>query len=697
MKRKVILLLIAISTFFVASAQDRGEQVLVFRNTGEINLFYSNQLDSIVLSKYDADSILHEDNVSQVFYDADTTMVIPISEIDSVAFGSRNEIKLYDGVRIIDDDDFEYIIRCEGNTIYYKNSSPSGILPKVGERIYSEGCEGLMSGGVAAKVESVVSNGTEIVVVLSPVDIQEIFERLFYAGDIKEMPENVRKLIRKGAPKTLSIGVNIDAESYGSISANGSMTFNGSAIVDIFRHYYKVDASLDFDIDFGMTLSADECSSLNLEKKVLSVDLPTIYGVIKPTISLSGFLDLDADLSFKYNLTKHYSRRVIWERNNGVNTWQFPNDQDSDDGNTTAQTDLTLNGSVFFGPEVTLDFHVIGDFVGARAKIKAGPEISGEISMGMLQDLQTYEPTAYGKADLDANMKLSAETFLLNKERWIWGDEVETKLLSFEYKWLEHKLHLFPEFSQTRSVSAVSKEAAQTKVISNTTKSDTDIERAVEVGFQIVDTNENVLDSIFVDSLQAHTEEVRGFQSEMTVAKNTDTNDLFVRPVFHYAGYTIPFDKVGVKDDIQIQPVVFAMTKQETRILSGYPYTGSVKKDSTLYTQGPFQQFYKRDTVFVKESNPSVVVNSIDKEKLIGTWVEDVESDQMTLTFNADDTAVLNGHNGTYRVNYPQTGEVCIFMNDDEYFIYSIQSLTETALVIFDKDTRKNHTLYKQY
>lgn len=695
--KRIALILITISTFLIANAQDRGEQVLVFRNTGEINLFYSNQLDSIVLSKYDADSILYEDNVSQVFYNADTTMLIPISEIDSVAFGSRNEMKLYDGVRVIDDDDFEYIIRCEGNTIYYKSSSPSGILPKVGERIYSEGCEGLMSGGVSAKVESVVSNGSEIAVVLSAVDIQEIFEKFFYAGDIKEMPERVKKLIRKGDPRTISLGVKIDAESHGNVSANGSLTFDGSAIVDVFRHYYKVNASLDFDIDFGMTLSADEGSSLNLKKEVLSVDLPTIYGVIKPTISLSGFLDLNADLSFNYNLTKHYTRRVIWERNNGVNTWQFPNDKDSGDGNTTANTDLTLNGAVFLGPEVTLDFHVIGDFVGARAKIKAGPEFSGEISMGMLQDLQTYEPTAYGKADLTANMKLSAETFLLNKEGWIWGNEVETKLLSFEHKWWEHKLHLFPEFKQTRSVAAVSKEAAQTKVISNTTKSNTDIERAVEVGFQILDKNENVIDSVFVDSLQAHTNAVRGFQSEMSVAKNANTDDLFVRPVFHYAGYTIPFDKVGVKDDIQIQPMVFAMTRQGVRILSGYPYIGSVIKDSTLYTQGPFQQFYKRDTVFVKESNHSVVVNSIDKEKLIGTWVEDVESNQMTLTFNADDTAVLNGHNGTYRVNYPQTGEVCIFMNDDEYFIYSVQSLTETALVIFDKDTRKNHTLFKQY
>ena len=54
MKQAILTLLLTVLGFANVAAQTDGEQVLVFRNTGDINLFYSSEIDSIVVSDYDA-------------------------------------------------------------------------------------------------------------------------------------------------------------------------------------------------------------------------------------------------------------------------------------------------------------------------------------------------------------------------------------------------------------------------------------------------------------------------------------------------------------------------------------------------------------------------------------------------------------------------------------------------------------------
>ena len=78
MKKLLILLLLLIALLPIQAQTERGEQVLVFRSTGEVNLFFSEQLDSIVYSRLDTDSVEHENIVSQIFYSPDTAIVIPL-------------------------------------------------------------------------------------------------------------------------------------------------------------------------------------------------------------------------------------------------------------------------------------------------------------------------------------------------------------------------------------------------------------------------------------------------------------------------------------------------------------------------------------------------------------------------------------------------------------------------------------------
>lgn len=121
MKKNLILLFFFLGLLPLSAQTDKGEQVLVFRNTGEVNLFFSSQLDSIGISRFDASGKEHDNCVSQIFYSQDTVMVVPISEIDSVAFGARNETVFNKDVHILNEADLLWITNYNGEDIYYKS------------------------------------------------------------------------------------------------------------------------------------------------------------------------------------------------------------------------------------------------------------------------------------------------------------------------------------------------------------------------------------------------------------------------------------------------------------------------------------------------------------------------------------------------------------------------------------------------
>ena len=158
--------------------------MLVFRNTGEVNLFFSEQLDSIVYSRLDTSNIKHEDIVSQIFYSPDTAIIIPINEIDSVAFGSRNETVFKKEVRQLNDVDCQWIIRYDGTNIFYKLSTPSNILPNKGYILFYGERNEIFPNGLAVKVNNVTRTDDAYAINVTEVEFKDIFDRLFFAGSV---------------------------------------------------------------------------------------------------------------------------------------------------------------------------------------------------------------------------------------------------------------------------------------------------------------------------------------------------------------------------------------------------------------------------------------------------------------------------------------------------------------------------------
>lgn len=711
--KRMLFLICAVAATVALHAQSDEEQVLVFRHSGEVNLFYASRLDSITLSVYDADSVLHDGVVSQVFHSQDTTMFVPIAEIDSVAFGSRNAIEMHPGVKeLTAETDLPWILRFDGESIFYRLNTPANILPQVGERLFyglddSDPETAVFPYGLTAKATAVTTLSDEIRVDVEHVELNEIFSKLFYAGYLGQQKEVTVKPRRAHGEGNLGFG--IPMPEVGSIEVRGSCTVDGPITFNPLARRIAFDLEAVFSFGLDVKLEAEENTEVNYE----SFDghyktIATLYKVLNVGLAAGAFADLNASLTLDLGLERNFHRRVKYDRKGNDVKWEFPDVPAEEQTTDKTGVDLTLDGSIFFGPVVGLEVATIGELLGARAKLKVGPKYEGKVSMGFVKEAQKYNPEVYGSATLEACNRVALEGYIINRHNLVWGEVDEHKILDCSFDMNKHTIHLFPEFQQTRSVEAIRQTESEVTV---STVVDEEIPHELELGFLLEDEDGEVLDSVFVeDPILPDTTMVQGFEASFELPKRTDPDEhpLFVRPVFHYAGCTIPYKNVNVLHDCNIMPITAYGTNGVATYISGASVIGSLAVDSLTYHIGNYLPVPQQDSIFMPEGGfepkiPGRPVDDDKKENLIGTWIGEVDGDMITLTFNDDDEQtgvyVVGGkqHDFTFSLNNPQSGDVRLLLNDQQVVIFTIVSVSDTTLVIRKKNGPAQFTLNKQY
>lgn len=687
-------------TSLALHAQGEDEQVLVFRHTGEVNLFYTSLLDSITLSVYDADSIRHDEVVSQVFHSVDTVLVIPIAEIDSVAFGNRNEVQMRQGVRELTAiNDLPWMLRFDGVSIFYRLNTPIAVLPKVGERLFYgldvDGTEdALFPYGLTAKVTSVTMLSDEIRVDVERVALDEIFSRLFFAGRISEqMPTSTKR--RAPIHGEIGLDVNLPIPQVGSIGVYDHLTVDGNVVFRLFPRYVSADLDFAFSTGLKIQLEADENRQVNYESFDANYrTIATFYRVLNIGVAVGAFADLNADLSFGMNMERSYHHRIKYERKGDEQNFFTPSVPVEEEYKEEALVHLTLNGSAFFGPIAALQIATVGELLGARIKMKAGPRLESTLSMGMLQNMRTYEPTFYGSAKLDVSARVEIEGFIINRN-WMNMNEVdENKMDMFTFDFGQRTLDLFPNYTQTRAVLATTQAVSGVSVATHV---ENDVVRKVETGFELVNQHDEVVDSIFLDGMvQMESPDVQGFEAifEMPRQAELTAHSLRVRPVFHYAGHTISAAYANVLHDTHLMPFYAYGSNGAFSFIAGASVVGAFKTNETTYHIGNYLPIPQRDPVFFPTAEGLTTGQFIDgpqKQKLVGTWVGEMEDGFVSLTFNDDDqqTGVLaQGEEErpfTYSLNTPQSGDVRLLFDNQNVLILTVVSVSDTALIVRKK------------
>lgn len=698
---KALCLCCMFLTNTVVHAQSEDDQLLIFRNTGETNLLYQSEIDSITFTKIDTLGVEYDEPIAQVFHTADTTLYISIAEIDSVCLGSRNEIEYRADVRVLEENpDMQWIIRYDGDNIYYNTSTPGDVLPTVGQKLYFTEQTEMFPCGLCARVDKVTKGSSEITVAVSDVEYTEIFSKFFYAGSLYGIEDEVRKAKVSRArdiDKTIKRNFALGLDDIGKIMAEVTLDVKGVVVMNPLIEYYNAEIDLIKSTDFLVTANIKKKREFYVEQNTVHFPLPLVAGVLQPSVDAGLFFDMQAELTFDIGKSGTSKTHISWTKRKDEQTFKKSTPTDDGTQKDEVKVQLTLDGRVFYGIKIDFNFDLIGKVAGAKAKIKWGNELEGKLSLGALAELSKgFNAAAYADAKIEGGGRVQVEGYAIHRSKIIWGFPVETKFLEYGVSWGKKPLDLFPKFFAHRAVVSPSK-----KEVSVAVKSGNEIAHDVEAGFQIVKSRKDPtpIKTVFVKDIETKpTEAVQGVSTTMTIPASVNVEDsVFIRPVFNYAGYTIPLSTICASQDPNIQPVIFSMTNGAATVVSGVPIIDNRTVGKTLYNSGPFVALIERnDTVFHEESPYAGIVEEYgesygyiyveDSEDFTGQWGGELNDDKITVTFALDGKGEFKCNDisitdGQYHLNAPQSG--CILIeSQDETVVIEILSFTGGSMEV---------------
>lgn len=708
MKRLCLYLLLNLAWCAAAWSQSNASQVLVFRKDGEVNLFYGEEIDSMVLSKMDADSVEHEDYVSQVFYAKDTVAVIPIAEIDSVAFGSRNVMEFRDGVVVIDEEHRSYITSYNINSMIYKSGTPADILPERGQVLFYNVIDDMFPAGLVARVTAVAATSDSIVMTLEKVELEDVFSRLFYAGDgsDEDAQQMQAKALRAPAENPIThydLEHSLEIADIGSMDISGPLDIIHRFVVNPLKHYYHTEFGIDATTTFDMSLHTVSRDYSDEPVDLLHIPLPNVALVLWPVIKISLFIDYEGEINGNLTTVRNFNIGCWWTRKNGVNTSGSTTPQGDSTKNKTIsnKASLTVDGILHTGVSMDFEIGIVGQY-GVVGKVKVGPCVSSQFGIGAVQTLATSPNendrlSAWAAASFSACTRLAIETDIFNPEHVIWGERDETPIFKLNLDFHRIQLSLLPYFMRPCAVSYPHvTQTSQRQNVSVAVKDTASLVAPVEVGFEIDNEEDEALDSIFVNPTpQTADSDIRAYATEISVDVSTEKT-LKMVPVVHYADYTLRYVPTSANRFGVIQPIVSFGSNGVTTFVSGSPVIGQMTNDSTVYFTGNYLPVNYVDTMYVEKR---AIISSFyisDIEELIGVWI----GDDFTLTFTDIENGTYMGDETKafeWALDDPQTGDITLYFSDEENSsVYSVVLFSDEVLKLKDKRTDKEYTFTKE-
>lgn len=169
--------LFVLPPMMAVEAQTVGDAFYIYRNDGQFNAFFRDEVDSIAYSYYDADSVYYNDIVTQVIYTPDSIYRIPLAAIDSVGFVTP-ETKVNPNVFLLTAEHSPYIT--DADTVQFSMSvnTPASLLPKTGNIVVATVDCNAFPDGIIAKVEERKNMGTYFRFSCSQASMDDVFDQL---------------------------------------------------------------------------------------------------------------------------------------------------------------------------------------------------------------------------------------------------------------------------------------------------------------------------------------------------------------------------------------------------------------------------------------------------------------------------------------------------------------------------------------
>ena len=182
MKKLFLILMFAVAAM-AGMAQSIGDAFYIYRNDGQFNAFFRAEVDSIVYSNYDADSVYYDEIVTQLVYTADSIYRIPLAAIDSVGFVRPETIYKEDAVPLTGGL-FDYLISADSLSLAFDQSIPLALLPKIGDKLVTMELTEKIPCGFAGKVKGIENEGDVITVYCDSLAFEDAVSRFYGVVEI---------------------------------------------------------------------------------------------------------------------------------------------------------------------------------------------------------------------------------------------------------------------------------------------------------------------------------------------------------------------------------------------------------------------------------------------------------------------------------------------------------------------------------
>lgn len=487
----------------IGSLAQAQEAFYIFRNDSDFNGFFYDEVVEMRYSKFDFDSVEHENYIMYEVELTDTLYRIPLAAIDSIIF-QQPEIKLNPNVKFMGKDGYcPYVYKYRnygsgGDEVVFKDL-PSNMMPQVGDvfiGLSSDACAEAFYDTISSfscVVNSVYTTNEYTQIFGRPVSqIDQVFEQYITIEELMvDQQGNIHRRIAGCTPDGMPRPI-IQKEGNGEATI---IDFDGT----ISHSWDVVGDSVQVDLSADMNLKLRVRAYYNISWRRFYVKLtPDILAAFKPSVGLSVkreykvklsdivplpegipfpavapvfelcplptlFLNMGGKLEARLNLPK-FSFGVGADF--VIDSWSpiFPiyglihlADDDEPEGDEENMMDLSaevkLSGSLYAGIEFQLAVNTNRWFkkvlqAGIGMHFTAGPKIEAEISYNtnVTSDENAYyllSNGAFNYTGLSLGFNAGAKASIG------WSDEKEVTFLEANKDLFQTTYRLAPTFTRT--------------------------------------------------------------------------------------------------------------------------------------------------------------------------------------------------------------------------------------------------------
>lgn len=581
MKQRLYLILLLAAVTLSGMAQTIGEAFYIYRNDGQFNAFFRDEILSIEYSYEDAEGNTYDEIVTQIVNTADSVYKIPLAAIDSVGFVTP-ETKVNSDVFPLTAEHSPYITDADTDQFSMAVNTPEALLPKVGHIVVATADCNAFPDGIIAKVEERKNMGTYYRYSCSLASIDEVFDQLLIHSNQVEATNqqnesrgfNLRRatldyeLWNRSWTKTISGGGTTTTFNVGD-RANVTVTAR-KTLTTPFYFQCQLQNVLTSSIEFNAKSSVGywEEKQIGNTLSVGKIAVPYTMGILwfAPKLSLYCYFEEEGKVELNYSGHLNRTDKVVFTYTKG--DWSFAHAPLTDVGTDIAS--LSMEGHAEIGLRPQIDFSLNGRKAGFGMSAKVGLReyINFTFDLTKIADGSLYDAMrdSYCRTTIPWSLTAHASADVFKKYDSDFTD-VGAATVSYTYEpptapqWGPDR-YIFPLFSNV---------TAQRKN-STTAHASATISRAplfpVQVGFSLLDKDNKIITTQY-DSRTYQASNLFTDYSQDLAGMGAE-GKYKVRPSVKLFGQDVlASPSADVENDIEVQTLSATEVKTSSAVLWG--------------------------------------------------------------------------------------------------------------------------------